>query len=221
MSFIAIVLLILIIIFFIKFGKTSRKVTHWILSIYMAVLVVATVLVPLMTDNTINQKKVDQLEIDRLWNEVDKKLSQGQIDQVDAEYVLVETNFDVGHLKTLKLQSNKVNSTRVLIERKPSNDEKVDAFIFRKGLIINDYDFSDQLKPYHLELVDQTLRITSSQQEINLAISSNPFPIRQFTGESIMRGHSSAHGDQVIYLRIPHDLEVVANEQIDLLSVGG
>ena len=142
MSFIALVLLILIIVFFIKFGKTTRKVTHWILSIYMAVLVVATVLVPLITDNTINQKKVDQLELDQVWNELDKKLSQGQIDQVDAEYVLAETNFDVGHLKTLQLQSGRVDSTRVLVERKPSNDERVDAFIFRKGLIINDYDFS-------------------------------------------------------------------------------
>jgi len=221
MSFIAIALLILIIVFFIKFGTTTRKVTHWILSIYMAVLIVATVLVPLMTDNTINQKKVDQLEMDHVWNEMDKKLGQGKIDQVDTKYLLAEMNFDVGHLKTLQLLSSKVNSTQVLLERKPSNDEKVDAFIFRKGLIINDYDFSDQLKPYQLELVDQTLRITSSQQKMNLALSSNPFPVRQFTGESIMRGHSSVHGNQVVYLRIPHDLEVVADEEIDLQYVGG
>ena len=221
MTSILLIFPVLLIVFFIKIGKTSRKVTYWILSAYLTVLVIATAAVPFITDNTSLNKVDDHLEMEKAWNDLDRKLRQGQIKEVDTRYLLMENSYNVDQLKTLQLKSSKENSTQVLVERKKINDGKMDAFIYSSGLIINDYDFSNQLKPYHLDFFDHTLRIISSQQRIKLALTTNPFPIRQFTGESGLMGHSSMHGNQFIYLQIPLDLEVVADDRIDLQYVGG
>lgn len=67
----------------------------------------------------------------------------------------------------------------VFVERKASNDNKIEAFIFSNGLIIGDYDFSQILKHYHLELKGQILTINSpKQQDIKISIAQNEFPVR-------------------------------------------
>ena len=66
---------------------------------------------------------------------------------------------------------------------------------------------------------ENTLTITPKEQNIRLSISSASFPVRQFTGESIFN-HSFSSGDQVLYLTIPNDLQLQADEGIMLEYVG-
>ena len=87
------------------------------------------------------------------------------------------------------------------------------------GFYIGGDDFSDKLIPYKLELSENTLTITPKEQNIRLSISTASFPVRQFTGESIFN-HSFSSGDQVLYLLIPNDLQLQADERIMLEYVG-
>ena len=44
------------------------------------------------------------------------------------------------------------------------------------------------------------------------------FPVRQFTGESLFN-HSFSSGEQLIYLKIPNDLKLIADDVVILENV--
>ncbi|MGG4267701.1 hypothetical protein [Peribacillus simplex] len=214
-------LAILILIFgvFIFMGRLSKKfvtlkVTHWLLFIYIGVLLLGTAFVPFIIDGSMSQKGMGKVaDTDRESNDLYSKLNKGEFDQIDAKYLMKESNFRNQQNKTIKVESSDGDDSQIFVERKTNNDDTIEAFIFG-GLIIDGYDFSKKLKPYHLELMEDTLTINLQQQDINLVITKANFPIRQFTGESII--NSSISTDQFVYLRIPHNLKLKADDHVFL-----
>ncbi|MGG3495570.1 hypothetical protein ABES08_07125 [Peribacillus simplex] len=205
-------------IFMVRFaGKfTTPKVTHWLLFIYISVLLLGTAFVPFIIDDSMSQKGMDKVvDTDRELSDLYSNLNKGEIDQVDAEYLMKERNFSNYQNQTIRVKSSNGDGSQIFVERKTNNDDTIEAFIFGNGLIIDGYDFSRKLKPYHLELMDDTLTINlPQQQDINLIITKADFPIRQFTGESILNPSFST--DQVVYLRIPNNLELIADDHVFL-----
>ncbi|RRN72884.1 hypothetical protein EI200_06835 [Peribacillus simplex] len=205
-------------IFMVRFaGKfVTPKVTHWLLFIYIGVLLLGTAFVPFIIDDSMSQKGMEKVvDTDRELSDLYSNLNKGEIDQVDAKYLMKERNFSDYQNKTIKVKSSNGDGSQILVERKTNNDDTIEAFIFGNGLIIDGYDFSRKLKPYHLELKDDTLTINlPQQQDINLIITKADFPIRQFTGESIINPSFST--DQVVYLRIPNNLELIADDHVFL-----
>ncbi|AMM93193.1 hypothetical protein UP17_12270 [Peribacillus simplex] len=205
-------------IFMVRFaGKfATPKVTHWLLFIYIGVLLLGTAFVPFIIDDSMSQKGMEKVvDTDRELSDLYSNLNKGEIDQVDAKYLMKERNFSNHQNKTIKVKSSNSDGSQILVERKTNNDDTIEAFIFGNGLIIDGYDFSRKLKPYHLELTDDTLTINLlQQQDINLIITKADFPIRQFTGESIINPSFST--DQVVYLRIPNNLELIADDHVFL-----
>ncbi|MFB7638295.1 hypothetical protein [Peribacillus butanolivorans] len=217
-------LVILILIFgvFIFMVKLARKfatpkVTHWLLFIYIGVLLLGTVFVPFINDDSLSQKGMEKaIDTDRELNDLYTKLNEGEIDQIDAKYLMKESSFSNYQNQSIRVESSNNDSSQIFVERKANNDDTIEAFIFGNGLIIDGYDFSRKLKPYHLELMENTLTINiPQQQDINLIITKADFPIRQFTGESIINPSFST-GDQVVYLRIPNHLELIAGDHVFL-----
>ncbi|MDM5294678.1 hypothetical protein QUF81_16085 [Peribacillus simplex] len=205
-------------IFMVRFaGKfATPKVTHWLLFIYIGVLLLGTAFVPFIIDDSMSQKGMEKVvDTDRELSDLYSNLNKGEIDQVDAKYLMKERNFSNHQNKTIKVKYSNSDGSQILVERKTNNDDTIEAFIFGNGLIIDGYDFSRKLKPYHLELTDDTLTINLlQQQDINLIITKADFPIRQFTGESIINPSFST--DQVVYLRIPNNLELIADDHVFL-----
>ena len=205
-------------IFMVRFaGKfATPKVTHWLLFIYIGVLLLGTAFVPFIIDDSMSQKGMEKVvDTDRELSDLYSNLNKGEIDQVDAEYLMKERNFSNHQNQTIKVKSSNGDGSQIFVERKTNNDDTIEAFIFGNGLIIDGYDFSRKLKPYHLELMDDTLTINlPQQQDINLIITKADFPIRQFTGESILNPSFST--DQVVYLRIPNNLELIADDHVFL-----
>ncbi|MDF9761461.1 competence protein ComGC [Peribacillus simplex] len=205
-------------IFMVRFaGKfATPKVTHWLLFIYIGVLLLGTAFVPFIIDDSMSQKGMEKVvDTDRELSDLYSNLNKGEIDQVDAEYLMKERNFSNYQNQTIKVKSSNGDGSQIFVERKTNNDDTIEAFIFGNGLIIDGYDFSRKLKPYHLELMDDTLTINlPQQQDINLIITKADFPIRQFTGESILNPSFST--DQVFYLRIPNNLELIADDHVFL-----
>ncbi|MFE3974490.1 MULTISPECIES: hypothetical protein [unclassified Peribacillus] len=205
-------------IFMVRFaGKfATPKVTHWLLFIYIGILLLGTAFVPFIIDDSMSQKGMEKVvDTDRELSDLYSNLNKGEIDQVDAEYLMKEKNFSNYQNNTIKVESSNGDGSQIFVERKTNNDDTIEAFIFGNGLIIDGYDFSRKLKPYHLELMDDTLTINlPQQQDINLIITKADFPIRQFTGESILNPSFST--DQVVYLRIPNNLELIADDHVFL-----
>ena len=78
--------------------------------------------------------------------------------------------------------------------------------------------YPEEIEPYQLELNGHELAITPSFQEIHVSIASSSFPIRQISGETI-KHTSFSNGDQLVYLRIPENLEITADEQVTIIEV--
>ena len=64
----------------IKFGKKifTTKITHWALLSYLVILLVATIILPFMSDDIKVMGKVDQREEDKVMNEIYENLQIGK-----------------------------------------------------------------------------------------------------------------------------------------------
>jgi energy-coupling factor transporter transmembrane protein EcfT len=196
--------------FTIKVGKKymTIKVTHWLLFIYIAVLVLATVFVPFLTEKSAGLERVEQEASDQRMGDYYTKLNDGDIDEIDPNYLIQETRFDDYQNQTVEIVTQTQYAPQVFVEGKTSDDSQIEAYVYSGGLVVNGFDFSDILKPHQIELEENILTITPIQQEINLTIGSDSFPVRQFTGETLFRNHSFSSGDSMVYLRIPQDIEI-------------
>lgn len=216
--------IVIIIFLFVGISKVrikfaTPKVTHWILFTYISVLLLNTAFGSFITNDKVSLKEMEKVATDGELSDIYPQLRKGEFDKIDKGYLINEKSFGVDQIKTLKVKSSNDNDLTVLVERKTSDDNKVEAFIFSSGLIIDDYDFSQLLKHYHLELKGQILTINPpKQQDIKISIAQNEFPVRQFTGDSMFI-NSFTSGDPVVYLRIPSDLKVMADGHVFLESV--
>jgi hypothetical protein len=192
------------------------KITHWLLSIYTGVLLLATAFVPFILDDTIRLEKVNQEDIDRASSNFYAKISQGKIARIDKKYIAVDKSFDDYQSQTLRVASSSEYVPQVFVERKTSDDDKIEAYIFDTGLIIDGIDLSENLKRYKVQLIENTLTIIPpEEQNIKISMARDDFPIRQFTGESIISDTFTSR-DTFVYLRIPEDIEIITDDDMYL-----
>ena len=215
------IILVGMIYFMKKVGKKfiTIKITHWLLFIYIVVLLLATAIIPFISDERMERDTKEQVDIDKAMNELDKNLREGKMDQIDDQYFLEKNIFTDYKNQSLRIVSRSEYGPQILVKRQKSNDSTIESFTYVNGLYIGGDDFSDKLIPHKLELSEHTLTITPIEQNIRMSISTASFPVRQFTGESIFN-HTSSSGDQVLYLLIPNDLQLQADERIMLEYVG-
>ena len=112
--------------------------TYWILFLYISVLLLTTVFVP---DDTLSLKEMEQVDTDEKLSDFDRKLSKGEFDKIDEQYLINKNSFHVDQINHCRLNLSNENGLQVFVERKTSNDEKIEAFIFSNGLILDGYDF--------------------------------------------------------------------------------
>lgn len=210
----------LVVLLFLVINRRGKfvtvKVTHWLLCIYTGVLLLATAFVPFILDDTIRLEKVNQEDIGRASSNFYANISQGKIAQIDKMYIAVDKSFDDYQGQTLRVASSSEYLPEVFVERKTSDDDKVEVYIFDTGLIIDGIDLYENLKPYKVQFIENTLTIIPpEEQSIKISMARDDFPIRQFTGESIINDTFNSR-DTVVYLRIPKDVEIIKDDDVFL-----
>jgi hypothetical protein len=201
----------------IKFGKKifTTKITHWALFSYLVILLVATIVLPFMSDDIKVMGKVDQREEEKVMNEIYENLQMGKLDQIDDLYLAAETTFKHEESQPLRITSANEQGTHVYIEKKPENDDEIDVFVYRPSLFVNEIDFSETLDSYEVTKKENSLHISVPIKNLHLSILSAPFPTRQLTGESIMM-QSSSSTEGIVYLRVPSNLQITNSNQVFL-----
>lgn len=227
MSWIATFILIIIILFFIGIGyyffyKLEKKLftikfTHWLLVIYLLVLVIATVIFPFMSDSKSEVAKAGEQDQEEVLNELYAHLKNGDVGAVPTQYLVVQQTFE--HDQKNPLQINTTPSEDygipVFIEKKSENDGVIEAFVFRSALTVNEMDFSEIVEGFKLKKSADSLTIHAPTQEIHVSISGPSFPIRQLTGYNIL-SHTSSSTEGTIYLRVPSDLKIISSNTVYL-----
>ena len=202
----------------VKIGKKymTIKITHWLLLVYVGMLVLASVTVPLFAQDhekieSVQGKDVDDDEMNDPYSHLYSKLSNGEVDEINPSYLQEERNFDHYSNKSISIVPNTNNGPQVFVERKEKADSTIEVAIYSTGLVVDDLDFSSLLNPSEVELQDDILTVNTIYQEFHFAIAGNGYPIRQFTGETMFEHHSYRSGDSFVYLRIPRDIEIEGN----------
>jgi hypothetical protein len=204
--------IVLIIIFFIlafilKVWKryVTVKITHWLLIIYIGILFIAMAITPFIsTDFPVRAEEKEDS-----WLYLFNVLQEGDLERVDPDYIAQSEVFEYDH-PTIRIASNREeDGTLIYVERKDTNDGKIEGFVYNTGFNVNGYQFTDILAPIQLELTNDTLEIKHPAiQNIKIAIAKKEFPITQFNGQKRTNVTSMGPDNQAIYLRIPADLEI-------------
>ena len=204
--------------YFYKIGKKffTVKFTHWMLGIYLIVLLVATAIVPFMSETKGIVEKATQQEQDEILNELYTHLHDGEIESIRDQYLAIEQTFEHDLKNPLHIQSALNDfGISVFIEKKQESDNTIEAFVYRSALTYNELDFSDILEPYKLEKTDNSLDILAPIQDIHVSIIGPTFPVRQLTEQSII-SHSSSGAEGLVYLRVPSEIKITNDENVFL-----
>jgi hypothetical protein len=191
------------------------KITHWLLIIYLGILFIAMAITPFIsTDFPVQAEGKDES-----WLDIYKVLHNGAFEQVDSDYIAQSEVFDYDY-PTIRISSDREeDSTLIYVERKDTNDGKIEAFVYNTGFNINGYQFTDILAPIHLELNYDILEINHPDiQNITIAIVEKEFAINQFGEQKRTNVTTMGPDNQAIYLLIPADVEI-SNEHTNVIYV--
>ncbi|MEH7345045.1 hypothetical protein V7122_14425 [Bacillus sp. JJ1532] len=183
------------------------KVTHWLLMIYVGVLLISGFYLALLP-----QDRAASREAKENWNEdwardhFYNSLHEGNVDQLEGRQLI--------HAKTYDYAKNTLNieitgyADRIYVERKDDDDGVIEARVYTDGLIVGGFDFSNKIPPVNFGLNDDRLNINyPNHQIINISVARKEFTINQFTGQHPI---NDVIGDGVlaVYLIIPKSLQL-------------
>jgi hypothetical protein len=196
------------------------KRIHWILGGYVTILLICFIL------DTLNPSK-EMADLKRLHGkDLMKENTQlynaaveGKIDKVGDKYIDKKWNFNFnGEKLNLVAENGGSFDTQIVVERKKTNDGKIDAAYYKARSSINDMEITNMTYPIGVKLMGDTLML-ANQKEVKIKFSQfeNVFSIKQFSGENWFSHHSDfTEGQSVLYLRIPKNLELINQSEINL-----
>jgi hypothetical protein len=205
-----------------KTGKFSySKRVYWIFSSYVVILLAGLVFASVHPSIIMDSwKKSDSEDFEREGLDLYDAAVEGKIDLVDNKFLRKKWDFNLQDKKlNLAVENDEYLNTSIIVERKNTNDGKLDAVFYQTGSSVNGMDISELANPPGLELAgDQLIIIKPEEGEFKYSEFANVFSISQFTGEaSLLEHHSNFTGGQsILYLRIPKDLKLIDNSNLNL-----
>ncbi|MEH7010826.1 hypothetical protein V7087_08385 [Neobacillus niacini] len=226
---IVLIIAIAIIGILVKLSKNSSKKNffsgnriRWIFVGYISILIICTGLSPLLPKGDITYKKVDVNQLERDSSELYEAAIQGNIENVDSEYILKTWNLEYSEKQlNIAVTNDDFLSAVIIVERKNDNDGKIEAAFYKTGSSINNMAISELDKPLRMEMGKNTLRLENPEKLIlEFSQFQHAFPINQFTGKGDFSDSNNFYeGTSILYLKIPKDLELNTTFEIDIQYV--
>ncbi|MEH7493904.1 hypothetical protein [Neobacillus niacini] len=232
LSFVPIVIVVIMVIaitsLLVNLTKRSSKVLfsgsriRWMFVGYLSILLVCTGLSPMLPKGEITYQKVDVNQLERDSNELYEAAIQGNIENVDSKYFVKTRNFDYTEKQlNIAVVNEDFLSASIFVERKTTNDGKIEALHYQTGSGLNEMSISDLMQPLGINIDKNTLML-ENPEKIKLEFSQfqQAFPINQFTGKGDFSDTNNFYGGtSILYLKIPKDLELNNTYEIDLQYV--
>ncbi|MBP1080096.1 hypothetical protein JOC74_000584 [Bacillus capparidis] len=199
----------------------SLKRTYWIFASYVAALLVSVLLFYMLPEKSpAVGGKVQPETANKELREFDNLVHDGRLGDIDPRYKKKQWKFQY-QLKQLNIEG--YIDPSIVIERKQGTDGTIEAIYFATDTILEGFKIS-KLPSVNVRLNEESLIIDSPEPiQIELGLYSKEFPIRQFTDEQFM-GESKEDGStftpmEVIYLRVPKDLEITGASDMDITYI--
>jgi hypothetical protein len=221
--FLVILLIIVLVVGAVKKSINKKIYNHVVPKVfvgYFAVLLICLVLDifhPLekgtFQQSYNNSKKLEMERVELLdaaevgkFNEINPKMLKAEW---DAEYDDKQLN--------LAVQNGDDFNVFVVVKRKEINDGKIEAKYYKSSSSLDSY----KINQIEIELSGDTLFLIKPEPvKINFSQFENPFTVNQFTGDRwFQRDTNFVHGQNVIYLQIPKNIQLVDQSNINFQYV--
>ena len=232
LSFVPIVIVVIMVIaitsLLVNLTKRSSKVLfsgsriRWMFVGYLSILLVCTGLSPMLPKGEITYQKVDVNQLERDSNELYEAAIQGNIENVDSKYFVKTRNFDYTEKQlNIAVVNEDFLSASIFVERKTTNDGKIEALHYQTGSGLNEMSISDLMQPLGINIDKNTLMLENPEKtKLEFSQFQQAFPINQFTGKGDFSDTNNFYGGtSILYLKIPKDLELNNTYEIDLQYV--
>ena len=114
--------------------------------------------------------------------------------------------------KDLEITAEKGNEL-IFIDRKSSDDNKIEVYWYPQSMVVNDIDFSSRLKGPNIQLINNKLSIEDQKQEFNATQFSKDLVIGQFYEKQDEKNSNVHVGlNALLYIKIPKNLKVLEDE---------
>jgi hypothetical protein len=147
---------------------------------------------------------------------------EGRPEQVKGAFVLEQWEFPLNSsLINVAEGSEYEGVTTIIAEKKDSADGKIEVINYATKTIIDQFDFSEEMMPHKVALNGNILKVSGPEcLEVGLAMFSREFVVSQILGDSAAteQHYTSSFGSQLLYLRIPADVEVQSETPITFVE---
>jgi membrane protein implicated in regulation of membrane protease activity len=204
-----------------KYVYSTRII--WIVSGYIVLLLLSMGVEAILPAKAVSEEKiVDSKELDQESIDLYDAAIEGRIAETDRAFIRKEWNIDYeGETLTFASQNDEYLETQIVVERKQDNEGRIEATYYSTRSIVNNMDYTEKINPPGLELADDILMVSNPKKlKLKYIQFQNVFSVNQFTKEdTFFEHHTSYHGQSILYLRIPSNLELVDKSDINFLFV--
>lgn len=193
---------------------------RWMLGGYVAILLICTGVSPLLPDNReVNYKIIsDGQDLKKESVGLYDAAIEGNIEKIDKKFINKEWNFGYAEQElTIATENGEFINTAVIVERKATNDGKIEATHYKTRSGVNNIEITDLEKPLRIELNGSALTIMNPEKvKLKFTQFQQAFTVNQFTGEKPFSTATHFYGGtSILYLKIPKDLELVDKSGIN------
>ena len=197
--------------------QLPRKVSVYILMIYIVVIVLATFVLYFIPLNENSEfESIDQADENQFTSSF-ISFYEGAFEDVDSTYLMKkwvqEVSNDEFYLKPKTLGQMPV---LVTIERIPGNSNRIEAFLYEGKLIMNGYEAKDFNKHIKIDRSENVLTISSTgTRSYDLAYFEYDMFTTQFTNKGTdSHRNSTSEWSPRLHLKIPESINVTIDESI-------
>ncbi len=228
LPFVIIFIIIAVILLLIKFAKKRVLIqklnVKWVFALYGLLLLGAIITFGFLPANDYKDYVVSKEEISKaqkVAEQLFEAASEGKrIDNLKIEGVtkLKEWDFPFEGDRLNITNLNDMYYAYILIERKDTNDNRVQITQYQGKTIIQNIDLTAEERPYVIDLEKENLTINNPRiKDIQIGKFSKEMTINQFSEEKDSSNDifeaNDISADPVLYIQVPKDVRIEGNEE--------
>lgn len=198
-----------------RFGKI-------LLGSYFAIILISVIVYELLPVQASDIQPVNEEETEKITVKLYDAIFNGRTEEIDPAYIKDKWTLDYEGTELKIFQAEGFFEGEIVVERKPKADGKIEGAYYG-STIVGGVDMTKEISPPRIKLNGDNLEIigTAGIVHLDYTFAKKEFVINQFTGENFIQTHFDGFRNfQMLYLRIPSNLELINRQDLPIHYVG-
>lgn len=194
----------------------SVLLNHWLLSGYVAILFISWGVISIHSVGEAVNKRVEINNIETEDTTLYKEMVAGKLNQAMDKRPYKKWFFPRLQGNQLYIKTEEIETVpKVVVERKKVNDGKIEVVNFKAMATINGRELV--ANPIGIRLVGNMMILQNPKKRVlHYSEFKNPFAVMQFTGKSGIEDSNFFEGQNLLYLKIPPNVDIAENPNLEI-----